>query len=930
MQFRVLGPLEARAADGRVVPLGAPKHRTVLAVLLLRRGGWVGAHRLIEALWPGNPPPSAASAVRTYVSALRRTLGLSRLAAEAGGYRLPVAAADLDLLLFERYAADGQHALAAGDPERAADRLAAALDLWRGRPLADVPLDAEVEAEVAGWEEGRLAAREAWLEARLALGEHVAVLPELRALTAAEPLRERPHAQWMVALYRTGRQAEALDAYLGLRDRLAAELGVDPSPPVRRLYAQILAADPVLEPVPAPAPAVRAAAGPPRQLPPDLTTFTGRALDLAVLRQHLLPEGATAVPIVALDGPAGVGKSALAVRVAHELADRFPDGQLYCDLRGASPLPPWEPVAVLGRFLRALGAGDVPAAEAGTESEAAERFRAATATRRLLVVLDNAADAAQVRPLLPGGPGCAVLVTSRQVLSTLDGAVPLHVAVLTPGEAVALLGRLAGPARVAGERSSALTVAGCCGYLPLAVRIAGARLAARPSWPVAELADRLVDTQRRLDELEADDLGVRASFQVSFRALDPAAAAAFALLGRPDGPDLGLDAAAALLGVPSPDAERVLERLVDRQLVESALPGRYRLHDLLRLYARERPVPSGGDGLARLHAEYLARAWRSFELIFPGDPRAAAHPGAEFASQEEALDWMERERANLVAAVDQAAAAGDPAVATGLAQALYGFCLVRGHWADWVAVNRTALAAAGAAGDRVAEAYAHRDLGVACEQQGRYAEAAEHLERSLSLFDAGSRQVARLMNSLGIVYFRLDRPDDAVRLVRDSLALREAQRDLPGQATCLVNLGGLYHHLDRRADALACLYRARDLFGDLGDRRGQAGTLATLAEVYERHDRMAEALTCAEGSLARFTALGDRPGEAEALRQLGRLHRVTGRYAEASACLRDALEVCRTLGDDTGEARCRAEWDALPGSVQDSSFGNILRRVTVR
>ena len=600
VRYRVLGPLELRDGDGRLVRLHAPKRRTLLGLLLLYANQPVGTDRLAEALWGPRPPASAAGVLRTYLSWLRRGLGLTgrdgmgQVVAEPGGYRLVVPAGQLDLLVFDRLAAEGEQALAAGDLELAAARLEEAAGLWRGRAFEDVGLDGAAAAELAQLEERRLRAAEGWVEARLALGQHERVLERLAALVVQEPLRERLWAGWMLALYRSGRQAEALAAFGELRGRLVQELGIDPSPPLQELHRQLLSADPALDapaaapPGPAPVEVVV-----PRQLPADVATFTGREGELARLIGALEAEDRPAPVVCALQGAGGIGKSALAVHAAHRLAGRFPDGQLYVDLHGATDgLSPLAPLEVLGRFLRGLGME--PAAVPTDVEEASAAFRSRVAGRRLLVVLDNARDAAQVRPLLPATPGCAVLVTSRRLLASLDGASHLHLDILPAVDAVELLGRLAGRERVAGEPGPAAEVARWCGWLPLALRISGARLAARPGWPVRALAERLADEQRRLDELDLPDVGVRASFAVSHHELvastdplDRAAAGAFGLLGVLDGADVGVPVVARLLDQPADESERVLERLVDAQLLETPSPGRYRLHDLLRLYARE-------------------------------------------------------------------------------------------------------------------------------------------------------------------------------------------------------------------------------------------------------------------------------------------------------------------------------------------------------
>ena len=768
VRYRVLGPLELRDGDGRLVRLHAPKRRTLLGLLLLYANQPVGTDRLAEALWGPRPPASAAGVLRTYLSWLRRGLGLTgrdgmgQVVAEPGGYRLVVPAGQLDLLVFDRLAAEGEQGLAAGDLELAAARLEEAAGLWRGRAFEDVGLDGAAAAELAQLEERRLRAAEGWVEARLALGQHERVLERLAALVVQEPLRERLWAGWMLALYRSGRQAEALGAFGELRGRLVQELGIDPSPPLQELHRQLLSADPALDapaaapPGPAPVEVVV-----PRQLPADVATFTGREGELARLIGALEAEDRPAPVVCALQGAGGIGKSALAVHAAHRLAGRFPDGQLYVDLHGATDgLSPLAPLEVLGRFLRGLGME--PAAVPTDVEEASAAFRSRVAGRRLLVVLDNARDAAQVRPLLPATPGCAVLVTSRRLLASLDGASHLHLDILPAVDAVELLGRLAGRERVAGEPGPAAEVARWCGWLPLALRISGARLAARPGWPVRALAERLADEQRRLDELDLPDVGVRASFAVSHHELvastdplDRAAAGAFGLLGVLDGADVGVPVVARLLDQPADESERVLERLVDAQLLETPSPGRYRLHDLLRLYAREQavqrhPEPDRSAALTRALGLYVATTWHTLELLRPGDYRLDhaedrwRKGGLGFADAPAALEWLEAERANLLAAVQQATAPGVPGeLAVQLAQGLFGYLSVRSDRGDLVRVSQIALGAARRAGDRAGQAQAHNDLGLAYWRREEYALALACLRESLAMSGSWATAGAR-------------------------------------------------------------------------------------------------------------------------------------------------------------------------------------------
>jgi DNA-binding SARP family transcriptional activator len=677
LEFKILGPLEVVVGERRLA-LTSLSQRTLLALLLLRADQVMGIERLIDDLWAESPPRRAEVAVRMAVSRLRRLFGAEGsevLLTRPRGYLLRVDPERVDARRFERLVGEGQVALAAGRMEEAAGLLREALGLWRGPVLGELASMHLVMAEAARLEGVRLAAVLARVEADEGLGRHAEALAELQELAGSYPLDEGLHGRLMRALARAGRQVEALEAFRDLRRRLVEEQGVEPTPDLQRLERAILAGDPSLQRELGPPARSAAEAGVvPAELPPDTASFTGRRDELARLERVVAAGGGSGpVVISALDGGGGVGKSALAVHAAHRLAERFPDGQLYVNLQGSTPgLAPLRPLEALGRMLRSLG---VDPAQVPTEVEdAAALFRSELADRRLLMVLDNARDTAQVTPLLPGVPGCGVLVTSRRALTGLERVTHLHLDVLAPEEAITLLGRVAGAERIAAEPAAAAAVARWCGHLPLALRIAGARLAARPAWPVRVMAERLEDEQRRLDELELAEVEVRASLAVSHRLLrespaeiDRLAAEAFGLLGILDGPELGVQVAARLLDRPEPAVESLLERLVDAQLLETPSAGRYRLHDLLRLYARELAVrehaePVRAAILSRALGFYVGTAWRCFALLRPGDRRLEradarwAGSGLDFADAISALDWLEAERPNLLAAVRQAAA----------------------------------------------------------------------------------------------------------------------------------------------------------------------------------------------------------------------------------------------------------------------------------
>jgi DNA-binding SARP family transcriptional activator len=696
MRFRILGPLEICGSDGETVALRAPKLRTLLVVLLLRPNAAVSAGRLETALWPDRPPRSAPGVIRTYASGLRAALSLGEggrlpgLAKEPGGYRLALAPGDLDLDVFDDLSAQGRDALARGDAARAAQLLADALGLWRGEPGADVTLDCDSAAILADVAERRVRAEEAWAEARLLLGGGADLIDRLRILVTEQPLRERTCGQLMRALYRAGRKTEALEEFHALRGRLADELGIEPSALIQDLHQRILADQPAL---------ARAHKQQlvPRQLPGDIRDFTGRDVTLAAMKA-LVPDEAEAAPvIIAITGMAGVGKTALAVHFAHLAADCFPDGQLFVDLRGYAEAEPKSPTEALCGFLRALGVREIP----DDTQEAAALYRSLLAGRQMVLVLDNAADAGQLRPLLPGSPGCLVLITSRSRLPGLlarDGARPVVAEPLTSAEGAALLRKILGPSRVQSDLAAAAAIVERCACLPLALRIAAERAAHRPQLPLAALAGELAGEQRRLDTLtitEDADTSVRSVFSWSYRRLAPDAARMFRMLALHPGPDIGIAAAAALAGCTVANAARPLRALADAHLLSEVAVGRYQLHDLLRAYAAERaaadePLVSCTAALRRVLTWYLHTA---------------------DASDDGPLAWCAAEYPDLMAAV-RTAAAGEDTIPWKLPVVLACYLAICRRWAESVAAESVAAGSV-AAGSVAAGSVAAGSIAVA-------------------------------------------------------------------------------------------------------------------------------------------------------------------------------------------------------------------------
>lgn len=946
VRFRILGPLEVwtgQAWDG----IGAAKWRALLAVLLLNQAQAVSTDRLIAELWGDEPPDRAANLISVYVFRLRRVIGDPDgrvLTTRAPGYQLLLDPGDLDAGRFEELVGQGRRAMAAGDFQRAAEVLAEALGLWRGRALADVPPSALVTAEVGRLEESRLAALELRIEADVGCGLHAQLVPELRRLLSDQPLREGLWSLLIRALDGAGRHAEALAAYGQARQVIADELGVDPGAELQRLYHKMLTADRSPErgpagrspgswagPSPPPgAPGPDAVPRPvgraPAQLPADVPDFTGRDAPLNRLRGLVADarrrdNPAMAVAVVA--GAPGLGKSALAVHAAHALRPDFPDGQLYASLHGGSeqPVPPDE---VLARFLRDLGVDGARVPVDGEERAAMYRTR--VAERRMLIVLDDARDAAQVRPLLPGTGTCTVIVTSRHRLSDLVGSQLVDLDVLDDREAAELFTRIIGAERAEADPDAVRDVLAACAGLPLAIRIAGARLAARRGWSVRTLADRLADQRRRMDELAAGDLAVRAAFQVSFDSLarpgirggiDPARM--FRALGVWQGPSIGLQAAAALVGEPEDLVEDALEVLVDANLLDSPAPDRYRFHDLLRAYAAERAeadeVPQAiEDAVRRLLSWYLRKADAATRTVAPyldGVPLDPADPGCEppaFATAEQALGWCEQERANLVAATRQAASHGLHDIAWKLPAAMK-VCLDRlGYRPEWLTTHRIALASVRQLGDRPGEAWVLTNLGMVLGQQ-HADDAVGYFEQALAIYrEIGDRRYeAQVANALAFTYLILGRHEDAVAALLEALELQREVGRRYGEGVALCNLGEAYLELGRYEEAIASSQEALAIAREVGSARDEGYALYNLGRAHLELGRLAEAGGLFEQALAIHRAAGDRFGEAQDLRRIGTARAQDGRVTEAREAWTRSRRLFRGLGEDAQAAQLDAD-----------------------
>lgn len=919
LRFAVLGPVRTVCGQ-KTLPSRTPQQRALLGTLLLRHGRMATAAELIDALWGEDPPPNAISAVRTYASRLRgdlREAGREEvLVSQAGGYALRLGPDDeVDAEQAAKLADDAEKAQAAGQLTCAHKLYGEALELWEGdEALAGVPgPGVELHRERLG--ELRLALFEQRLDTGLRAGLHAESVSDLTALTTAHPLRERLRELLMLALYRCGRQAEALAVYADARRMLIDELGVEPRAQLGELQQRILNADPSLDPAPAPDPAGGLGGGaapaaprpvPPAQLPAAVADFTGRASFVSELGAELSRAGGRVMVVSAVAGIGGVGKTTLAVQVAHAARTHFPEGQLYVDLQGVGPAPA-DPEAVLGSFLRALGRPDdaIPQGVA----ERAALYRSLLDGRGVLILLDNARDAAQVRPLLPGTPGCATLITSRYRMVDLAGAHLVDLDVMSPEEALTLFTRIVGAERVRAERKAAMDVVGACGFLPLAIRIAASRLASRRMWTVSVLARKLSDGRRRLDELQAGDQAVKATFELGYGQLDPEQARAFRLLGLAEGPDISLPAVAALIDRDVDTAESLLESLVDTSLVESAAHGRYRLHDLLRLFARacaereEQPPSVREAALTRLLDFYLATTAAVHALQRPGD-RLSAHlepttqPGLAFGSPAAAVDWLFTEADCVLSSVWQAT---DPArlrKAIDLLFVALDLSESGVYSRQFEDACETLLARARAVRDPRAEGRVRIALAQAEHMAGRLDSSGRH-GREAMLLSMGAGDLAALShaaNISGIIAMYQSRNEDANADLTRALQGFQADDDLPGEASVLSCLARVNLKLGLTKEAVRLAEQAVGILRTAGSHLRLANGLYTLGVALSDDGQHAPALVQLDAALEGFRKNRQRFWEGMTLYRLAETHLATEEHAQAATLAEQALTHLREAG----------------------------------
>lgn len=901
LEFRLLGPVEVWRGPEQLA-ISSRHQRSVLAALALRPGRVVSVDALVDAVWEEAAPSSARRQVIKLVSRLRGTLG-GAITTRAGDYVLDAEPDQVDAGVFDASVAAARQ-LSAADPAGAATEVRKALGLWRGPALSGVTPG--LAAQATRLAESRLTALEDAIGWELAAGGHAALVAELTALVTEHPLRERLVGQLMVALHRSGRTTEALEVHRRLHDRLAGDLGLAPGAELQRLHVAILRneAPPAARPDPRPDGAV------PRQLPAAVADFTGRVSQLGELT-GLLGRHRTVV-ISAISGTAGVGKTTLAVHWSHQVADRFPDGQLYVNLRGFDPSgQPVPPTEAIGDFLEALG---VPAQRipAGLAAQAA-LYRSRLAGRRMLVVLDNARDADQVRPLLPGSARCLTVITSRDPLGGLivsEGARALPLDLMTTAEARDLLASRLGAARAAAEPQAVDDLIELCAHLPLALSIAAARATLTPAISLTELARQLRDDRDRLHALDVGDTSVDlgAVFSWSYRTLSAAAARMFRLLSLHPGPVISLSAAASLAGTGRDAARAALTELVKAQLLTELGTGRFAYHDLLRAYSAERArrEETGQARRAALHRmldHYLHTAHAAALLLNPPADRlslAEPRPGTtvdELRDDERAWQWFTTERPVFAAAVDRAAEAGFDTHAWQLAWSVASFCIRAGHWTQMVTTQLVAIDAAGRAGDPHGQTWSLRELARAYIRLGRHAEAEATLYRALELDERSGDLIghARTYNNLGIVSYAQGAHREALKQGEAAYALFRAARHRAGQAEALNAIGWMQTQLGRPAEALRSCTRALELHRAVGSRHGEADTWDSLGHAHHHLGEHQEAIACYHHALALFRKLGARHPQADTLIRLGDTHQAAGDFPAAHRTWQQALPILDDL-----------------------------------
>jgi DNA-binding SARP family transcriptional activator/Tfp pilus assembly protein PilF len=911
MRFEVLGPL--RVFDqGRPIRIGGPREQKILATLLVNVGTPVPEERLAAAVWGKDRPATVRAQLQNGIALLRRMLragpeGFVAIVRSGSGFAIELTGGELDSVEFDRLVADaGRDA----EPARAVELHRKALDLWRGPALDGIRDGPVLRGEAQSLDERRLACLESRIQLDLALGRHAELVGELAQLTDEYPARERLLQMRLLALYRAGRRQEALAVFAEVRARFIEETGLDPGPELDRLHRAILRADPELERLATGTTGSRDP-GAPRQLPLGAAGFVGRSGELAQL-DGLLNRRADGTPIIVISGPAGVGKTSLAVHWAHRVAHRFPDGQLYVNLRGFDPSGHvMGPAEALRSFLDGLGVA--PQRIPPDLTAQANLYRSLLAGKRVLVVLDNARAAEQVRPLLPGSPTALVVVTSRDRLTPMvatDAAHPVSLDLFSAEESQNLLASRLGTDRVSAERDAVDTIVASCARLPLALVIVAAR-AKQPGLALTTVATELA-TAHPLEVLDAGDATsqVRSVLSWSYAALGAPAARLFRLLGLHPGPDVSLAAAASLAGRPQSEVGPLLADLTRANLLSEPTPGRYSFHDLLRAYAAELtrrldPEPERRAALRRLLDHYSHTAHAADRLLdVQRDPipvpLVPAAPGARpepIADHEQAMSWMQAEHRVLLAALRQAADAGFDPQAWQLAWGMFTFLNRKGHWHDMLSNSEVAVRAADRMGVPAARAYAHRQVGLSCTQIGRYADAHDHLERALAFSLDARDPVGQAITHrfLAILSWREGELPNARTHAQHALALYQAARHRRGEAFSHNAVGWYHALLGEYPQALAHCTQALGILQELGYRQGECATWDSLGYVYSHLGDLAEAARCYQRSLELYRDLGDLYRQAEVLTHLGDTQHAAADLTAARETWQRALAILTDL-----------------------------------
>ena len=931
LRFQLLGPVQAWRGD-QPIALGSPQQLAVLVALLLHQGRPVSTQELVDGLWGDRPPPQAVAALRTYISRLRTVIEPTRgtrapaelLVSVSDGYALRIPPGTVDTHTFDSTLADAARAQTSGDPQQAHRLLESALSLWTGRPLAGVP-GPYAEAQRLRLAERQIAAWEEKCATAVDIGLHAESVVELTSFAAEHPLRERLRELLMLALYRCGRQAEALGVYADTRRLLIDELGVEPGAALAGMHGRILAADPLLMPAqpatpdstdsPDASPVAR-----PAQLPADVADFSGRVALVEEIREVLHRFDGQAVVVTSLAGIGGVGKTTLAVHVAHRVRSEFPDGQLYVDLRGAGASPA-DPAVVLGDFLYALGVSETPE----SLSQRAALYRSILASRRMLILLDNARDAEQLQHLIPGVSGCAVLATSRSRLTGIPGAHLVDVEELAPQEALALFSTIVGEGRVAAEPEAALAVVTACGFLPLAVRIAAARLASRPRWSVSDLARRLADHGRRLDELQVGNLAVETTIGLGYAQLQPAEARAFRLLSLVDSPDLPLDAVAALLGTGERDAEQLAEALVEANMLECFTPDRYRFHDLLRLYAQRQNAKLGDAGaqrsaILRLLDHLLATLRNAALAIEPDDLlpeplHAIRSTGLAMADSATAQGWLRAEMALLLSSVETAADGARELLhpAVDLLLTLNATIEDPTHEHRIRRILKVSEDKADPATDDAMLARTRFALGFLQHLTGDFKNAEQSLQESLRLQDPDEPTWLRSMaaNLLGIILSIADQPASALPFFEQALAISRALGVRGSEARILSNIARAQVDIGQLESAVLPVREAAATARELDNGPLLADTLYQLGVVLAATGGSAEAARHLREAHRLYQAQQNRLWEAFTLARLARSLLADQQHPEAAEAAEESLAIAQEM--DT--AYCQGMANAALGEA---------------